>query len=47
MHILHNRHQFGLADETLKLLKSCNKGTKCIGGSAIYEYALQTRFIDP
>ena len=28
MHILHNRHQFGLADEALKLLKSCNKGTK-------------------
>jgi hypothetical protein len=28
MHILHNRHQFGPADETLKLLKPCNKGTK-------------------
>jgi len=28
MHILHKRHQFGPADETLKLLKPCNKGTK-------------------
>jgi len=28
MHILHNRHQFGPADETLKLLKPCNKGIK-------------------
>ena len=28
MHILHNRHQIGPADETLKLLKPCNKGTK-------------------
>ena len=41
MHILHNRHQYGPADETLKLLKPCNKGTKmncweCL----IYEYAL-------
>ena len=28
MRILHNRHQFGPADETLKLLKPCNKGIK-------------------
>jgi hypothetical protein len=28
MHILHNRHEFGPAEETLKLLKPCNKGTK-------------------
>ena len=28
MHILQNRHQFRPADETLKLLKPCNKGTK-------------------
>ena len=28
MHILYNRHQFGPADETLKLLKPCNKGIK-------------------
>jgi len=28
MHILHNRHQFGPADEKLKLLNPCNKGIK-------------------
>jgi hypothetical protein len=28
MHILHDRHQYGPADETLNLLKPCNKGTK-------------------
>jgi len=28
MHILHNRHQFGPADETLKLLNPCSKGKK-------------------
>jgi hypothetical protein len=28
MHILHNSHQYGPADKTLKLLKPCNKGTK-------------------
>jgi len=28
MHILHNRHQIGPADETLKLIKPCNKGIK-------------------
>ena len=28
MYILHNRHQVGPADETLKLLKPCNKGIK-------------------
>jgi hypothetical protein len=28
LHILHNKHEFGPAEETLKLLKPCNKGTK-------------------
>jgi len=28
MHILHNRHEFGPAEETLKLLKPCTKSTK-------------------
>jgi len=36
MHILHNRHQFGPADETLKLLKPCNKGTKMNCWEALY-----------
>jgi len=28
MHILDNRHEFGLAGETLKLLKPCSKGSR-------------------
>jgi hypothetical protein len=28
LHILHNRHEFGPAEDTLKLLTPCNKGTK-------------------
>jgi hypothetical protein len=36
MHILHNRHQFAPADETLKLLKPCNKGTKMNCWEALY-----------
>jgi hypothetical protein len=28
MHILNNRHEFGTAEETLKLIKPCNKGTR-------------------
>ena len=36
MHILHNRHQFGTADETLKLLKPCNKGIKMNCWEALY-----------
>ena len=36
MHILHNRHEFGSADETEKLLKSCNKGTKMNCWVALY-----------
>jgi len=36
MHILYNRHQFGPADETLKLLKPCNKGIKMNCWEALY-----------
>jgi len=36
MHILHSRHQFGPADETLKLLKPCNKGIKMNCWEALY-----------
>ena len=36
MHILHNRHQFGPADEILKLLKPCNKGIKMNCWEALY-----------
>jgi len=36
MHILHNRHQFGPADETLKLLKPSNKGIKINCWEALY-----------
>jgi len=38
MHILHNRQQFGPADETLKLLKPCNKGTKTNCWEALYRH---------
>jgi len=36
MRMLHNRHQFGPADETLKLLKPCNKGIKTNCCEALY-----------
>ena len=36
IHILHNRHEFGLAENTLKLLKPCNKGTKMNCWEALY-----------
>ena len=36
MHILHKRHEFGLAKETLKLLKPCNKSTKINYWEALY-----------
>jgi len=28
MHILNNKHEYGTANETLKLLKPCNEGFK-------------------
>jgi len=37
MHILHNRHQFGPADETLKPVKPCNKVIKINCWEALYK----------
>jgi hypothetical protein len=37
MHILHNRHEFSPAEETLKLLKPCTKGTKMNCWEAVYK----------
>ena len=39
LHILNNRHQYGTAEETLELLKPCNKGTKINGWDALYMQA--------
>jgi len=36
MHILYSRHQFSSADETLNLLKPCNKGMKMNCWEALY-----------
>jgi len=48
MHILHNRHEFGPVEETLKTLKTVHQGHKNeLLGSVIYEHAFQTRFSDP
>ena len=38
MHILNNRHEFGPAEETLRLLKPCTKGTKMNCWEALYMY---------
>jgi hypothetical protein len=35
-YILHNRHEFGPAEETPKVLKPCNKGTKMNCWEALY-----------
>jgi len=43
MHILHNRHQFRPADETLKHLKPCNKGTKMNCWEALYRVSQEDR----
>jgi hypothetical protein len=34
--ILNNRHEYDTADETLKLLKPCNKGTKMSCWESLY-----------
>jgi hypothetical protein len=36
MHILNGRHEFGPAEETLKLVKSCTKGTKMNRWETVY-----------
>jgi len=39
LHILNNRHEYGIAEETLELLKPCNKGTKLNCWEALYMHA--------
>jgi len=43
MHILHNRHQFGPADDSLKLLKPYNKGAKMKCWEALYRVSQEER----
>ena len=46
-HILDNRHEFGPAEESLKLLKPCTKGTKNeLLGNLLYASTSQTAHID-
>jgi hypothetical protein len=39
LHILNNRHEYGTADETLELLKPCNKGIRMNFWEALYMQA--------
>jgi len=36
LHVLNNRHEYSTAEETMELLKSCNKGTKMNCWEALY-----------
>jgi len=36
MHILNNKHEYGTANEALKLLKPCNKGLKMTCWESFY-----------
>jgi hypothetical protein len=36
VHILNNKHGYGTAEETLELLKPCNKGTRMNSWEAFY-----------
>jgi len=38
-HILDNRHEYGTEDDTLKLLKKCQKGKHLDCCEALYVYA--------
>src|SRR5215475_6551337 len=38
MHVLNNRHEFGPAEETLKILKPCTRGAKMNCWEAMYMY---------
>ena len=40
LHILNNRHEYGTSEETLELLKPCNKGTRINCWEALYMQAL-------
>jgi len=45
IHILHNRHAYGTAEDTLQLLRSCNKGSQMNNWEAMliqYHYHRQT-----
>jgi hypothetical protein len=39
LHILNNRHEYGIAEETLELLKPCNKGKRTNFWDALYMQA--------
>ena len=45
LHILNKRHEHGTAEETLELLKPCNKGTKMNYWEALYMHAFYQRNI--
>jgi hypothetical protein len=38
MHILNNRQKYGTAEETLRLLKACSKGTNMNRWETLYVY---------
>jgi len=41
LHILNSRHEYGTAEETLELLKPCNKGAIMNCWEALYTQAFQ------
>jgi len=41
LHILNNLHEYGNTDETVELLKSCNKGTKMNCWELLFIHTLQ------
>jgi hypothetical protein len=43
--MLYNRHEYGTAEETLELLKPCNKGTRMNYWEAFYVQAYHKRKI--
>jgi hypothetical protein len=45
LHILNNRHEYDTADETLHLLKRCNKGTRMNCWEALYMQGFHQRNI--
>ena len=45
LHILNNRHEYGTAEETLELLRLCNKRTKMNCWDALYMQAFHQRNI--
>jgi len=45
LHILNNRHEYSTAEETLELLKPCNKGTRMYCWEALDMQAFHQRNI--